>query len=66
MGRKKLPATERKVAIVVFVKKKYFHEIRAEIKELERKYNSIPNPTNADQSGVVGGENNTNELQRMA
>lgn len=58
MGRKKLPATERKVAVIVFVKKKYFHEIRAEIKELERKYNSIPNSTNADQPGVVGGENN--------
>ena len=47
-GRRRLPESERKVAITIFVKQKHFNDVRREIKQLEGKYNSIQDSTNVD------------------
>lgn len=38
MGRNKLPPSERKQQITVFVKKKYHEQAKAEIEALARRY----------------------------
>jgi len=47
-GRRRLPESERKIAITIFVKQKHFNDVRREIKEMERKYNTITDSANVD------------------
>ena len=47
-GRRRLPESERKIAITIFVKQKHFNDVRREIKQLEGKYNSITDSANVD------------------
>jgi len=47
-GRRRLPESERKIAITIFVKQKHFNDVRREIKQLEGKYNSIQDSANVD------------------